>query len=135
MRTASFPRTLITQLQALAQQTPELEICGLIGGIDKQATQIYPIHNVADDPKCRFLLDARQQVAAMRQMRERGEELFAIYHSHPNGSTQPSKEDIHQAAYPETLYLIISAGSGFPVQVSGYYIKQKKVEKIQITSQ
>ena len=53
-------------------------------------------------------MEPKQQVAAMKTMRESGEELFAIYHSHPNAPAIPSARDIEQAAYPDAYYLIIS---------------------------
>ena len=41
-------------------------------------------------------------------MRERGESLLGIYHSHPRSSEpQPSETDVRLAYYPEAVYFII----------------------------
>jgi proteasome lid subunit RPN8/RPN11 len=50
----------------------------------------------------------KEQLSAIKEMRESGEELFAIYHSHPTAPATPSASDIEQSAYPEAYYLIIS---------------------------
>lgn len=135
MPTVYFPHALIEQLQELAQHSPNSEICGLVGAIDTRPTCVYPITNVADDPDHHFLLDGKQQIDAMRQMRERNENLFAIYHSHPNGSAQPSQEDIQKAAYPDTLYLIISLASTNSPEINGYYIREGAIETVVISAE
>ena len=131
MPTAHFPRALITQLQDLAQQSPDTEICGLIGAIEAKPSYVYPIANVADNPERHFLLDAKQQIDAMRQMRERHEDLFAIYHSHPNGSPKPSPEDVEKSAYPDTLYLIITLAN--TPQIHGFYLRENALEPVEIS--
>lgn len=107
----AIPRTLVNQILHHAQQFAEREVCGLIGGKNGLPLHCYPVSNVAEQPECRFLLDAREQIQAMRQMRERGEELVAIFHSHPSTSAEPSPADLQQSEYPGALYLIISLGT------------------------
>lgn len=104
----TLPRHLTQQLLHLAQASPDLEICGLIGARDGLPVSCYPVANAAAAPASRFQLDAQGQIDAMRSLRERGETLFAIFHSHPTAPAEPSAEDLAQAAYPEALYLIIS---------------------------
>lgn len=103
-----LPRKLVQHLLHTAQATPTLEVCGLISGVNHIPTHCYPISNAADHPQTQFLLDAKQQIAALTHMREQGETLFAIYHSHPTGPATPSKTDVQLTAYPEALHLIIS---------------------------
>jgi len=53
--------------------------------------------------------------AAQRAMRERGEELLAIYHSHPRSANpQPSETDVRLAYYPSAVYLIVGLGAEPP---------------------
>ncbi len=41
-------------------------------------------------------------------MRERGEQILAIYHSHPNATEPvPSETDVRLAFYPSAVYLIV----------------------------
>ena len=93
-------------------------------------THCYPVANVAEQPQQRFLLDAGQQISAMAKMRELGEELFAIYHSHPTAPAQPSTHDLEQAAYPEALYLIISLNTKGILEMRGFKIHQKTAVEI-----
>lgn len=117
-----IPRKITTQLLHLAQISPELEICGLIGGRNGIPTTCYPVANRAEQPAQRFLLDASGQIAAMVAMRDNGEALFAIYHSHPDAPAQPSTFDLEQAEYPEALYLIISLNTKGILEMRGFRI-------------
>ena len=90
--------------QALA--APEVEICALIGGSGTSPRTLYPVANVAGDPRQAFLMEPHAQLQAMREMRTAGEHLVGIYHSHPEGPAQPSETDRAQAAYPDVLYFI-----------------------------
>jgi len=115
-----IPRGIINQLLHHAQQFPETEVCGLIGSRQGVPTSCYPVNNIAELPQQRFLLDGKQQIAAMAKMRESGEQLFAIYHSHPTTSAAPSQTDLEMAAYPEALYLIVSLNTKGVLEMRGY---------------
>jgi len=103
-----LPATLQAELFAQALAAPSLEICGLLGGQDELATHCYAVPNVAAAPATSFHLDPRAQLRAMKCMRERGEALLGIYHSHPTGPALPSARDRALAAYPGVAYLIVS---------------------------
>ncbi len=48
-------------------------------------------------------------------MRERGEELLGIYHSHPRSQTpNPSATDVRLAYYPSAVYFIVGLGGRRP---------------------
>ena len=132
MNPVTLPRTLINQLLTQAQQHAEVEVCGLIGRAvgDTGSSHCYPVTNIAADPAHRFTLDAAEQIDAMRQMRERNEELFAIYHSHPDGPALPSPTDQRLAAYPGVLYLIISLGTTGVLEVRGFRLDQEKLTEV-----
>ena len=108
-------------LLVMAQGSPEQEVCALLGGRDNEITSIYPVANVADDPAGSFLLDAEGQIAAMKMMREAGESLRGIFHSHPFTSPDPSATDAAQAAYPDVYYLIVSLADNLPDLQAHYY--------------
>lgn len=116
----SLPRWLVQRLLREAQERAPLEACGLIGGQEGRPTSIYPIPNIAGDPKHRFEMDPKAQIAAFRTMRARGETLFAIYHSHPNAPAEPSPRDLALLAYPEALYLIVSLGTKGVLELRGF---------------
>ncbi len=124
MNEAQLPRPLINQLLAAAQASPEREVCGLIGADDSGAHRLYPVANVAEQPERLFAMQPEGQIDAMRQMREAGEELFAIYHSHPHAPAAPSAADLEQAAYPEALYLIVSLDTKGVLDLRGYQLTE-----------
>jgi proteasome lid subunit RPN8/RPN11 len=106
-----FPRALINTILRHAQAQAACEVCGLIGAREGTPATVYPVDNVAEQPASRFALDPQQQIAAMRTMRERGEVLFAVFHSHPAAPAEPSTLDLQQVGYPDALHLIISLGT------------------------
>jgi proteasome lid subunit RPN8/RPN11 len=128
-----IPRKLTNQLLHLAQLSPELEVCGLVSSYNSLPSRCYPVANVAEQPAQRFLLDASAQIAALKTMRERGEELFAIYHSHPTAPAIPSSTDLELAAYPDTLYLIISLNTKGILEMRGFHIRQQTAQEIPLT--
>jgi len=128
-----IPRKLANQLLHLAQQSPTLEICGLIGSQNGLAQHCYSIDNVAPHPQQHFLLDASQQIAAMSKMRELGQDLFAIYHSHPTAPALPSSEDLALSAYPAALYLIMSLNTKGILEMRGFKINQDAAQEIPLT--
>ena len=84
------------------------EACGILGGKDGTATEVYPIANIDEKPKVRYLIDPQGQFQAVKDMRKRGLEMVAIFHSHPASPAYPSPTDVSLAYYPEAYYIIIS---------------------------
>lgn len=132
MTTITLPRTLANQLLTQAQQQPEAEACGLVSARDGSPCRIYPITNVAEDTQQRFELDPAKQIQAMKTMREQGEELFAIYHSHPHAPAEPSATDIQQSSYPDALYLIISLNTKGVLEMRGFFLRNGSVEGVEL---
>ncbi|MCK4841772.1 MAG: M67 family metallopeptidase [Methylococcales bacterium] len=126
-------RKITTQLLHLAQISPDKEICGLIGSVDGRASTCYPITNTAQQPEIQFQLDEKQQINAMSAMRDRYEQLFAIYHSHPTAPASPSATDIKLSAYPAAINLIISLNTKGMLEIKGYKIKQQSVEELYLS--
>ena len=104
------------QILAHACDADPAECCGLVGGADQHVTSIYPLHNVAADTNVSYEAAPEDLFAAQRQMRERGEELLAIYHSHPRSAEPaPSETDVRLAYYPQAVYFIIGLAGPQPV--------------------
>lgn len=126
-------RELTTQLLHLAQISPDAEICGLVSSQNNVPVRCYPIENIAEQPHTRFLLDPKQQITAMKQMRERGEELFAIYHSHPSAPACPSAIDLQEATYPEALMFIISLNTKGILELRAFQVANQNATEVRIT--
>src|SRR6266576_1060606 len=104
------------QIIAHAREAAPHECCGLIGGAAGGVVRsVYPARNVAADPLVTYEAAPEDLFSAQRTMRERGEELIAIYHSHPRSSDpQPSPTDVRLAYYPSAVYFIVGLGSEEP---------------------
>ena len=104
------------QILSCARNADPAECCGLIDGVGEQVSSIYPLHNVAADPNVSYEAAPEDLFVAQRQMRDRGEKLLAIYHSHPrSASPAPSETDVRLAYYPEAVYFIIGLAGPEPV--------------------
>jgi proteasome lid subunit RPN8/RPN11 len=117
-----FPRPLVNQILNQAQKSPDVEVCGLVGARESQPSSYYPVDNIAESPSKRFLMKPEEQIEAMRKMRGKGEELFAICHSHPSAPARPSAIDRDQANYPDTLHIIISLNTKGVLEMRGFRI-------------
>ncbi|WP_297814039.1 M67 family metallopeptidase [uncultured Methylophaga sp.] len=129
--TVQIPRTLVNQLLHQAQLSPSQEVCGLVGQRDEQS-ECYPIENVATDASVLFALNASEQLAAFKSMKQKGQTLFAIYHSHPSSPPVPSEIDIEEANYSEALYLIISLNTKGVLEMRGFYLSDGNPQEVEL---
>lgn len=113
-------RPLATLLLGLAQKSPQHEICGLIGASGIKPQTVYPVPNIAPDTAQGFEMDPQSQISAFKAMRAKGENLFAIYHSHPQSPPVPSASDLEDLGYPEALQLIISLDTKGVLEMRAY---------------
>ncbi len=130
-QTVQIPRTLVNQLLHQAQLSPSQEVCGLVGqrgGL----SGCYPIENVATDASVLFALNASEQLAAFKSMEQKGQTLFAIYHSHPSSPPVPSDIDIEEANYSEALYLIISLNTKGVLEMRGFYLSDGNPQEVEL---
>lgn len=97
------------EMYAHAREANPAECCGLVGGATEgRARSVYRLRNVAADPTIAYEAAPEDLFAAQRLMRERGEQLLGIYHSHPRSSDPaPSETDVRLAYYPSAIYFII----------------------------
>lgn len=98
---------LVTALLCHAQAVFPLEACGYLAGRDAVGQRVYPLSNM-EQASDRFRLDPAEQFRAVRDMRQEGLELLAVYHSHPQAPAWPSAEDIRWAHDPSLSYLILA---------------------------
>jgi len=132
MKAIQIPRTIVNQLLTQAQGHADIEVCGLISATNGQPAKVYPVDNISSDKQHLFEMDPKKQIQAMKAMRENNEQLFAIYHSHPDTGAEPSLKDIAQSSYPDTLYLIISLSTKGVLQIKGFYIRDHDSEAVEL---
>lgn len=122
----SLHQSLCDQIIAHARAEAPRECCGLIGGADRRAQSVYPTRNAAADPLTTYEASPEDLFAAQRSMRERGEQLLAIYHSHPRAADpQPSATDVRLAYYPAAVYFIVGLGGEQPI-IGAFTISESK---------
>src|SRR5712691_6930326 len=111
----SLKQTHVDEIRRHARETSPRECCGLIGGNDARTKTVYPLRNVAADPLVTYEAAPEDLFAAQRALRDRGEQLLAIYHSHPRSNDpQPSDTDVRLAYYPSAVYFIVGLGDEEP---------------------
>lgn len=125
-----IPRVIVNQVLRQAEHAPEEEVCGLIAGVGSEMRRCYPVPNVAGDRRRLFEMEPKGLIEAMRRMRENGEELVAIYHSHPEAPALPSLADIAQSEYPGVLYLIVSLGTKGVLDMRGFRLHGERIEEV-----
>lgn len=113
----------------VSRRAPE-EACGLVAGKHGLSRQVYPITNELHS-RVRYRMDPVEQLKALIEIEESGNELIAIYHSHPAGPDQPSPTDVAEAAYPGVIHLIWHLQSG-KWRSSGYLIEGQQVLPVPI---
>jgi proteasome lid subunit RPN8/RPN11 len=120
-------REHVDAMIAHARETAPEECCGLIGGVSEiRATTLYRLRNVTPNRESAYEAAPEDLFVAQRQMRERGEDLVAIYHSHPRASDpSPSETDVRLAYYPSAKYLIIGLG-GMEAVVKAFSISERE---------
>ena len=107
------------------------EVCGLIAG-RAGALRLIRCRNAHPTPVSRYLIDAREQLAAFRDMDARGEELVAIYHSHPVTQPYPSPTDRAEAHYPDAFYILVSLRDPTP-EVRAFRVRDGWVLEVALT--
>lgn len=103
------------------------EACGYLGEQDGVVVSVYRMKNT-DESGEHFSLDPQEQFAVVRKIREKGQKLAAVYHSHPETPARPSEEDIRLAFDPNIAYVIISLAGGSS-EVKAFRIHRGKVEQ------
>jgi proteasome lid subunit RPN8/RPN11 len=127
MPTIRLLREHLDAMIAHAREVAPAECCGLIGGHAEQtARTIYRLRNVTANPEHAYEAAPEELFTAQRQMRERGEELLAIYHSHPRAvDPSPSQTDVRLAYYPSATYLIVGLGGTEPA-IKAFSISERE---------
>lgn len=102
-----IPQAIYDEMVAHARREAPLEACGLVAGRDGVATRFFPTENAERSP-VRYTIPPLEILRITREIDRAGEELLAIFHSHPATEAYPSATDIRLAFYPDAYYLICS---------------------------
>lgn len=107
----------------------------MIGGTDGTARTVYRARNTFESP-LRFDVHPSDLFRIVeREIPAAGEELLAIYHSHPSSEAYPSQTDINLAeGWPDPLWVICSLADPDAPVVRGFAIRDGAVEEIDLAA-
>ena len=80
-----------------------------------------PARNVAPTPRTDYEVDPQSLFRAL-SWEDEGDELIAIFHSHPASPSYPSMIDVARAHYPDSVYLILSLANPESPVLKGFRI-------------
>ena len=102
-----LPARLASAIAAHVRAELPNEACGLLSGdlATGRVARFHPARNELASPR-RFSLDPRDLVRITYEIEASGNELVAIFHSHPSGEAEPSPTDVREAHYPAALHLL-----------------------------
>jgi proteasome lid subunit RPN8/RPN11 len=123
-------RNLLDQIIDHARADLPHECCGAVGIRDGVATRVYPCKNeAASAMKFEMGIDLFH---ALEDIEERGDELGAIYHSHPRTEAYPSQTDMNWSEqYPGVEWIIVSLREGEPSPRS-FRVTRSSVEEVPV---
>lgn len=123
-------RQTIAALIAHARKDAPLEACGYLAEKNGIVCRHFALTNT-DRAADHYSMDPAEQFAAVKEMRQTGMRLRAVYHSHPESPARPSAEDIRLAYDPTISYVIVSLLEQETVRA--FRISGKKVQEEAVT--
>lgn len=99
----------IESMLAHAARDHPREACGIVFGNDT-IEAVEPARNIANNPERGFEIEPAALLRAHREARGAGRAVLGWYHSHPNGSAQPSATDAARAVDDGKLWLVVAGG-------------------------
>lgn len=112
-----FARQMVTHCRACYPN----EACGILAGTGNRVTKVYPMPNAEPSPVSYFM-EPRDQFRVMKELRQEGLTMLAIFHSHPQSPAFPSAKDVSLAFYDDAVYLIIGLSDPESPEIKAYTI-------------
>ncbi len=129
--TIKMPRRIYQQLLDHARHEYPLEACGLLAGRDAAVRVYYPMTNT-DASGEHFMMDPKEQFAAVKAIRQTGRRLLAIFHSHPETPARLSDEDIRLALTPGVAHVILSLQQQHSPSIRAFDVNEHTISERQI---
>lgn len=103
-------REALAGIRAEVAAAHPAEACGLLFGEAGTIDDWQVSRNVAEYPEKEFEIDPATLFAALRAERSGGARLIGYWHSHPNGTAEPSERDRETAQNDGKVWLILAGG-------------------------
>ena len=127
--TIRITETVRAAIEGHALETSPQECCGLLSGRKNLIDTTHRLRNAANNPLTNYFAAPDDLFQAMRRIRQAGQELLGIYHSHPRSRAYPSATDVEMAFYPEAVYFIISLEPR--IELRAFRIINSQVEEVE----
>ena len=121
------------EIIAHARAEAPRECCGIIAGLDGHATRLYRLVN-SEPGVTRYRVDDAELFRVYRDLNDRGEDILAIYHSHPATPAYPSPTDLDLAAWPDAFYVICSLAVRDAPVVRAFRIVDGRITEAEIVA-
>jgi len=123
-----IPLRFREELEDNARTTAPNECCGLLAGVIHEGVGTvsahYPLSNsLASETE--FLSEPTEMLAAVKDMRKKGIDVLAVYHSHPTSEPVPSRKDLERSYSEAAMNLII--GPDFS-EIRGWWLMGQSYE-------
>jgi [CysO sulfur-carrier protein]-S-L-cysteine hydrolase len=128
-----IPQPLFDRMLMHCRSVLPDEACGMLAGPGSSPTHLYETINIEPTPVS-YLMDPMEQFRIMKDMRDRGLRMIAIYHSHPQSPAYPSSRDIGLAFYDEVVYIIVSLTDREAPDIRAFRIVEGSVSELTVTS-
>ena len=102
-----IPGPILRAMVAHCVRESPIEACGLLGGVAPRVSTLHPLRNAAAS-ETRYDADPADLIVAVRDLRSRGAQILAIYHSHPKWPAIPSGTDLRENYYEDVPRIIVS---------------------------
>ena len=116
-----LPATIYDRLVVHARDQYPNEACGLLRGRAHRVVEFLPARNVSPTPRTDYEVDPESLIRAL-SWEDEGDELIAIFHSHPVSPAYPSLIDVARALYFDSVYLILSLQRPNKPELRGYLL-------------
>jgi proteasome lid subunit RPN8/RPN11 len=129
-----IPGPIRGEIVAHARDHWPRECCGIIAGNDGNPTGLHRLTNL-EPGVSRYLFDDEEFFKVYWDIENRGEQLLAVYHSHPITVAYPSKTDVEFAAWPEAVYVICSLKDPDAPVIRGFRIIDGEITEVDLALQ
>jgi len=131
MLSLEIPNIIFEQMVAQTKAEAPIEACGILAGRESRVEKLYKMTN-ADRRSDHFMMEPKEQFKVIKDVREAGLEMLAIYHSHPATPARPSAEDNRLALTPDVTYIIVSLQNGDHPAVKGFLMENGSMTEVPV---
>ena len=121
---------ILEQIIQHAKDAYPIEACGLLAGRGV-ADRFIGMRNVSPSSS-EYEMDPAELIHVLRELRNAGDQLMAIYHSHPHGPAALSHKDMEQAYYPDAAHVVVSLAEPEQPQAAAFRIAGGAIRQIEL---